>query len=179
MYSLVFPKIVYQTLHIENVEEDYRECIHLFSEIFSYKTIHIHNFEEDNRECIQLFSERFTMKQYRSKILKNIIETVFTCFTKYSLSNNTYPIFLEDKRECVYLFSRSWRKILYQTIHVQNFQEDNREHIHLFSEKLSIKQDICKILKNVIESVFICFCGKFSMKQYVSKILKKIIQNVL
>ena len=76
------------------------------------------------------------------------------------------------------MYSFLLRKILYQTIHVQNFHEDNREHIHLLSEKFSIKQDICKILKNIIESVFNCFWGKFSMKQYVSKILKKIIEIV-
>ena len=64
----------------------------LFRKIL-YQSIHIKNFEEDNRECIHLFSERFSIKQYISKILKNIIENIFICFPKDSLSNNTYPKF--------------------------------------------------------------------------------------
>ena len=35
MYSLVFRKILLQTINIENFEEDNRECINLFSEKFS------------------------------------------------------------------------------------------------------------------------------------------------
>ena len=68
MYSFVFRKILYQTIGIENFEKDNREYIHLFSEIFS-------------------------IKQYKSKILKKIIENVFIYFSKGSLSNNKYPKF--------------------------------------------------------------------------------------
>ena len=82
------------------------------------------NIQESNLECIHLFSERFSVKEYVSKIFKKIIENVFICFVL--------------------------QKVLYQKIHIQNYHEDYREHNHLFSEKLSIKQDICKIFKNII-----------------------------
>ena len=57
------------------------------------QTIHTENFEEDNQECIHLFSKSFSIKQYGSKILKTISENLFNCFPKDSLSNNTYPKF--------------------------------------------------------------------------------------
>ena len=57
------------------------------------------NFEEDKREWIHVSSKRFSIKQYISKILKNIIENVFTCFSKDSLSNKTYPKFFEHDFE--------------------------------------------------------------------------------
>ena len=56
-----------------------------------YKTIHVKNFDEDNREFIHLFSDRFSIKQYISKILKKINENGFICLPKDPLSNNRYP----------------------------------------------------------------------------------------
>ena len=37
MDSFIFPLILYQTIPIQNLEEDNRECIHAFSERFSIK----------------------------------------------------------------------------------------------------------------------------------------------
>ena len=60
MYSIVFRKIDYETIKIQNTQEYNRDCIHLVYEIFS-------------------------IKQYVSTIFKKIIENVFICFPKYSL----------------------------------------------------------------------------------------------
>ena len=40
------------------------------------------------------------------------------------------------------MYSPVFRKILYQTMDIKNFEEDNRECIHLFSVRFSIKQYI-------------------------------------
>ena len=60
MYSIVFRKIDYETIQIQNTQEYNRDCIHLVYEIFS-------------------------IKQYVSTILKKIIENVFNWFPKDSL----------------------------------------------------------------------------------------------
>ena len=68
----------------------------MYSFIFSkilFQTIDIKNFEEDNQECIPWFSKRFFIKQYISKICKNLIRNVVTCFPKHSLRNITDPKF--------------------------------------------------------------------------------------
>ena len=60
MYSIVFRKIHYETIQIQNTKEY-------------------------NRDCIDLFYEIFSIKQYVSKIFKKIIENVLICFPKDSL----------------------------------------------------------------------------------------------
>ena len=58
-----------------------------------YETIRIQNFEEDNQECVHLFSEKFSIKQCTEKNLKKIVKNVFICFLEEPLPNNTYPKF--------------------------------------------------------------------------------------
>ena len=65
MYSLVFRKILYQTIDRKN-------------------------FEEDNRECIHLFSKRFSTNQYISKILKKQSRMYSIVFRK--IHYETIPI---------------------------------------------------------------------------------------
>ena len=65
MYSFVLPKILFQTIHIQN-------------------------FEEDNREYIHLFSERFSTKQYKSKILEKQLRMYSIVFRK--IHYKTIPI---------------------------------------------------------------------------------------
>ena len=97
MNSVVFRKILYQTIRIQNIEEH-------------------------NRERIHLFSRRFSVKIYVSKILKKIIENMLICFPRDFLSNNTYKNFDEDNRESTLLFSE--RFSIKEYIH-KILEEDN------------------------------------------------------
>ena len=54
------------------------------------------------------------------------------------------------------MYSYIFRKGLYQTINIQNFEKDNRECI-FFSVRFCVEQYIFKILKKIVENVLIYF----------------------
>ena len=76
------------------------------------------------------------------------------------------------------MYSFFFRKNLFQTIHDQNFEEDNQECIHLFSERFNIKQQIEKNFEEDNRECINFFSERFSAKQYISKSLKNTIENV-